>query len=55
MKVVNDLNSVMENFILMASPIITSCNDNLPWYDIIIIIIIFVLSYHLFCYTVFTI
>ena len=26
----------------MASPIITSCNDNLPWYDIIIII--FVLS-----------
>ena len=53
MKVVNDLNSVMENFILMASPIITSCNDNLPWYDIIFCFIgtiYFAILYLLFRY-----
>ena len=35
MKAVNDLNFVMENFILMASLMIVSCSDNSPWYDII--------------------
>ena len=53
LKAVNDLNFVMENFILMASLIIVSCSDNSPWYDIIfcfIGIIYFAILYLLFRY-----
>ena len=47
MKAVNDLNFVMENFILMASLIIVSCSDNSPWYDILyfVLLVLFILLY----------
>ena len=48
MKAVNDLNFVMENFILMASLMIVSCSDNSPWYDIIFcfnLLVSFILLY----------
>ena len=47
MKAVNDLNFVMENFILMASLIIVSCSDNSPWYDILyfVLLVSFILLY----------
>ena len=53
MKAVNDLNFVMEKFILMASLMIVSCSDNSPWYDIFfcfIGIIYFAILYLLFRY-----
>ena len=47
MKAINDLNFVMENFILMASLIIVSCSDNSPWYDILysVLLVSFILLY----------
>ena len=47
MKAVNDLNFVMENFILMASLILVSCSDNSPWYDILysVLLVSFILLY----------
>lgn len=48
MKAVNDLNFVMENFILMVFPKITNCNDN-PFHGIALFSVLLVSFILLYC------